>query len=104
MFLKNIVTKVCFKLEDILSLHPLLKKHISWAISALGSEYPDFISGGLQLPKENLKKGRLAQLVQSIWFTPRGSGVRISHRPQTQKPVTKSRKFIEQLIGSTRED
>ena len=27
-------------------------------------------------------KGRLAQLVQSIWFTPRGSGVRISQRPQ----------------------
>jgi hypothetical protein len=27
-------------------------------------------------------KGRLAQLVQSIWFTPRGSGVRIPHRPQ----------------------
>ena len=29
--------------------------------------------------------GRLAQLVQSIWFTPRGSGVRIPHRPQ-RKP------------------
>ena len=27
------------------------------------------------------KRGRLAQLVQSIWFTPRGSGVRIPHRP-----------------------
>ena len=26
--------------------------------------------------------GRLAQLVQSISFTPRGSGVRIPHRPQ----------------------
>ena len=25
--------------------------------------------------------GRLAQLVQSIWFTPRGSGVRIPQRP-----------------------
>ncbi len=25
--------------------------------------------------------GRLAQLVQSTSFTPRGSGVRISHRP-----------------------
>ena len=25
--------------------------------------------------------GRLAQLVQSTWFTPKGSGVRISHRP-----------------------
>lgn len=27
------------------------------------------------------KNGRLAQLVQSTSFTPRGSGVRISHRP-----------------------
>ena len=26
--------------------------------------------------------GRLAQLVQSIWFTPRGSGVRIPQRPR----------------------
>ena len=29
--------------------------------------------------------GRLAQLVQSIWFTPRGSGVRIPQRPQPKK-------------------
>jgi hypothetical protein len=29
--------------------------------------------------------GRLAQLVQSIWFTPRGSGVRIPQRPQKKK-------------------
>ena len=29
--------------------------------------------------------GRLAQLVQSIWFTPRGSGVRIPQRPQNRK-------------------
>ena len=28
------------------------------------------------------KKGRLAQLVQSTSFTPMGSGVRVSHRPQ----------------------
>ena len=28
------------------------------------------------------KKGRLAQLVQSTSFTPRGSGVRTPHRPQ----------------------
>ncbi len=26
-------------------------------------------------------KGRLAQLVQSTWFTPKGSGVRLPHRP-----------------------
>ena len=30
---------------------------------------------------QNQNRGRLAQLVQSIWFTPRGSGVRIPHRP-----------------------
>ena len=29
--------------------------------------------------------GQLAQLVQSIWFTPRGSGVRIPHRPQIRR-------------------
>ena len=34
------------------------------------------------------KKGRLAQLVQSTSFTPRGSGVRVSHRPQIiEKPA-----------------
>ncbi len=30
-----------------------------------------------------LNVGRLAQLVQSTWFTPKGSGVRIPHRPQS---------------------
>ncbi len=39
---------------------------------------------------ENL--GRLAQLVQSIWFTPRGSGVRIPHRPL--------KGFLAQLVQS----
>jgi len=34
--------------------------------------------------------GRLAQLVQSIWFTPRGSGVRIPHRPQTISPAIRA--------------
>gem|GEM_PF-6676280 len=28
------------------------------------------------------KQGRIAQLVQSTWFTPKGSGVRIPLRPQ----------------------
>ena len=34
-------------------------------------------------------KGRLAQLVQSTWFTPRGSEVRVLYRPQLEmrKPV-----------------
>ncbi len=31
--------------------------------------------------------GRLAQLVQSIWFTPRGSAVRIRHRPLKRSKV-----------------
>ncbi len=30
-------------------------------------------------------RGRLAQLVQSTWFTPKGSGVRIPCRPQNKK-------------------
>ena len=33
--------------------------------------------------------GRLAQLVQSIWFTPRGSGVRIPQRPHKKGSLTK---------------
>ena len=33
--------------------------------------------------------GRLAQLVQSIWFTPRGSGVRIPQDPQREGSVLK---------------
>ena len=33
----------------------------------------------------NIFSGRLAQSVQSIWFTPRGSGVRIPHRPPNMK-------------------
>ena len=32
----------------------------------------------------NITSGRLVQLVQNTWFTPKGSGVRIPHRPQTQ--------------------
>ena len=32
--------------------------------------------------------GRLAQLVQSIWFTPRGSGVRIPQRPHSISMVS----------------
>ena len=39
------------------------------------------------------QSGRLAQLVQSIWFTPRGSGVRIPHRPQ-DKAETKVSAFL----------
>lgn len=38
------------------------------------------------------QKGRLAQLVQSIWFTPRGSGVRIPHRPL--KDLLNSKSFF----------
>lgn len=33
--------------------------------------------------------GRLAQLVQSIWFTPRGSGVRIPQRPRNRSLTKK---------------
>ena len=50
------------------------------AISSAGSEHPDYI-GRVGESEEKRKLGRLAQLVQSIWFTPRGSGVRIPHRP-----------------------
>ena len=33
-------------------------------------------------------KGRLAQLVQSAWFTPRRPGVRVSHRPQKKRKIS----------------
>ncbi len=40
--------------------------------------------------KCNPLKGRLAQLVQSIWFTPRGSAVRTRHRPLISTTYTKT--------------
>lgn len=43
----------------------------------------------------NKTQGRLAQLVQSIWFTPRGSAVRIRHRPRKlRKRTTKVALFF----------
>ena len=36
-------------------------------------------------PQSIREHGFLAQLVQSIWFTPRGSGVRIPQDPQNQE-------------------
>ena len=41
------------------------------------------------------KQGRLAQLVQSTWFTPKGSGVRIPQRPhQIEKSMSKDVDFL----------
>lgn len=37
------------------------------------------------LKQNEIRKGRVAQLVQSTWFTPKGSGVRIPSRPQKEK-------------------
>ncbi len=44
--------------------------------------HPDLVSGESGLPNPFKKIGRIAQLVQSTWFTPKGSGVRIPLRPQ----------------------
>ena len=41
--------------------------------------------------ENNSKRGFLAQLVQSIWFTPRGSGVRIPQDPQKVRNPLKIR-------------
>ena len=41
-----------------------------------------------------IKIGQLAQLVQSISFTPRGSGVRIPHCPPKLNPTRNSRIFL----------
>ncbi len=64
----------------VLYLHSHLGK-INRALSSVGSEHPDFALGGFRFPK-NKDFGRVAQLVQSTWFTPKGSGVRIPSRPQ----------------------
>ncbi|VXC40201.1 hypothetical protein CHRYSEO8AT_540136 [Chryseobacterium sp. 8AT] len=60
------------------------------AISSVGSEhlvYTQRVGGSnpsspTKVPKTFKNLGLLAQLVQSIWFTPRGSGVRIPQGPQ----------------------
>ena len=51
--------------------------------------------------QENKSRGFLAQLVQSIWFTPRGSGVRIPQDPQKRKRnLSKKFGFLAQLVQS----
>ena len=47
--------------------------------------------------------GRLAQLVQSIWFTPRGSGVRIPQRPRNkrQKVTKKCQSLVNHRVYKT---
>ena len=55
----------------------------------------------LKLLKQ-FKKGRLAQLVQSTWFTPKGSGVRIPQRPLKSndlKPKIKSLNFSLEVLS-----
>ena len=64
----------------------------SGALSSVGSEHLVYTqrvggsnpSGPTKKDTEAFQKisGLLAQLVQSIWFTPRGSGVRIPQGPQ----------------------
>ncbi len=63
-------------------LAPTHKIPVKGALSSAGSEhlvYTQRVSGSNPLAptKNNTHQGRLAQLVQSIWFTPRGSAVRI---------------------------
>ncbi len=72
-------------LPEIIDLHSTFR-----AISSVGSEHLVYTQGvGGSTPSSPthyllmLKfSGRLAQLVQSTWFTPKGSGVRLPHRPQ----------------------
>ena len=70
-------------------MHPVKDKR---AISSAGSEHLVYTEGvGGSNPSspttfitiiDSAFNGRLAQLVQSTSFTPRGSGVRTPHRPQ----------------------
>ena len=53
--------------------------------SSAGSEHPDLTSGG-SLVRVKQKKGSIAQLVQSICLTSRGSQVRILLLPQKKRP------------------
>ena len=51
--------------------------------------------------QENKSRGFLAQLVQSIWFTPRGSGVRIPQDPQKgNETFKKNIGLLAQLVQS----
>ena len=45
------------------------------------------------LPWELKYRGRVAQLVQSTWFTPKGSGVRIPSRPQNKSLIRNDEVF-----------
>ncbi len=47
---------------------------------------------GTRIAKKH--RGRVAQLVQSTWFTPKGSGVRIPSRPQNGNPMIYHRVFL----------
>ena len=71
-----------------------IRNQATRALSSAGSEHLVYTQrvGGSNPSAPTIKtetlpptKGRLAQLVQSIWFTPRGSGVRIPQRPQPKK-------------------
>ena len=71
-----------------------IRNQATRALSSAGSEHLVYTQrvGGSNPSAPTIKtetlpptKGRLAQLVQSIWFTPRGSGVRIPQRPQKWK-------------------
>ena len=71
------------------TFHVFLKKHPSFF--ARFKKCTTFASAIKQ-------HGRLAQLVQSIWFTPRGSGVRIPQRPQRGSKRTS---FLFIYLGET---
>ena len=75
-----------------------LHSHYSNVLQILGSlaqlvQSIPISSGGLGFSKIKNILGRLAQLVQSTSFTPRGSGVRTPHRPQTKKHFERSAFF-----------
>ena len=59
-------------------------------------EIKDYFDSQKSLLKTEFQKklGFLAQLVQSIWFTPRGSGVRIPQDPQNRKSHRNVRFFF----------
>ena len=105
-FLKNNMQNVWRFQKKAVPLHRFWNGSVR-ALSSAGSEhlvYTQRVGGSNpSAPTKDTEtllstKGRLAQLVQSIWFTPRGSGVRIPQRPRNRS-LTK--KFVRLFLFLT---
>ena len=81
-----IISKILFYTNPLQETEPLSKHahilYFSWKIRhTFFAEFKKCTTFASAIKQH----GRLAQLVQSIWFTPRGSGVRIPQRPPLER-------------------